>query len=81
MGILAHDKLRVQTHPLANGGQMIEGAHGHGDFVAHAAYIYHYFRRIFFNQYAGDTAYQTNTPVSFQVFIVDASFMTSTFHP
>jgi hypothetical protein len=56
MAVLAHDQVGMQGDFFAGGGQVVEGAHRHIDFVAEALHIHRDGRRILFDERSGDAA-------------------------
>ena len=56
MRILAHDEMRVQHHFFMQRGQVVERAHRHIHFVAHALHVQHNLRRILFQQDAAQSS-------------------------
>jgi hypothetical protein len=54
LGVLAHHEVGQQRDRLAEGGQVVEGAHGHADFIAHAMAIDQHVGRVLEAERAGE---------------------------
>ena len=56
MRVFADDKLGVKLHGFAQGGQVVESLHGYVGFVADAVNVNDDLRRIFLDEFAGQSA-------------------------